>query len=224
MLVCLAGQCRGRRFPSSGVCTYPVHLWSEHSIIGPMSFHVFVLFSILSWSAPCSLRCVPLSALKGQEYSSYVQWLCALQSPQAAAMGNIPPYVRATLSMLVHQRTGILIMRSMVVRSPEPSGPGCRDGQYTTLCVCHVIYAGPLIDSILNFTLNIMSCACFPRAPSRRSAVSSLRCVGLLSPLNGQEPNNVSCLCAFQNPVMVNPVQPQVCVYLPHPSIDGDTQ
>jgi hypothetical protein len=25
MLVCFAGHCRGRRFPASGVCTYPVH-------------------------------------------------------------------------------------------------------------------------------------------------------------------------------------------------------
>lgn len=63
---------------------------------------------------------------------------------------------------------------------------------------------------ILNYTLNIMPCACFSRTPSR-SAVSSLRYVGLLGPLNVQErPDNVSCLCAFQSPVVINPIQPQV--------------
>ena len=62
----------------------------DHSIIGLMSFHV------LCSSESChdghhAASGVSLSALDGQEYSSYVQRLCALQGP--VPTGNMQPYV-----------------------------------------------------------------------------------------------------------------------------------
>lgn len=139
--------------------------------------HVDVLRSTLPRAAVCNLRCVTLSALEGQEYSSYVQWSCALQYP--VPMGNVQPYVCATLFIPVHQWT-----------------------------------------AILNYTLNIMR---FPEP--RRNRWYTASGVWIYSSFNRQEqPNNISCLCAFQSPVMSSPTQPQVCVYLTSPLMDGGSR
>jgi hypothetical protein len=105
----------------------------------------------------------------------------------------------------------------MVVRSPEP----CRDGQYPTLCVCHVFYAGPSMDRNTQLYAQYHAMCVLFQNPDAIGGVP-LQVCGSTRTLNGQEqPNNMSCLCAFQSPYVMSPVQPQVCVYLPSLLMDG---
>ncbi len=128
---------------------------------------------------------------------------CALQSP--VMMDTMQPQVCAFIGPW---GTGILIIRPMVVRSPE----SCPDGQCPTLCVCHVIHASPSMDRNTQLYAQYHSTCVHFQNPVAMGGIQPQVC-GSTRSLNGQEqPNNMSCLCAFQSPVMINPVQPQVCV------------
>ena len=136
------------------------------------------------------------------------------------------------------------------------SSESCRDGHHAASGMCfhwllrdrntHHMYNGCALSRTLS-RWAICNLMCVPRYLHRfingqeYSIICSISChvcafqnpvvMGGIQPqvrgftrsLNGQEQsNNMTCLCAFQSPFMIG--QPQVCLYLPSPLMDGDTR